>query len=92
MTTLFFSLVIQLAKRNGMKVIASAGSDDKVQFLKDLGADVAFNYKATKTSDVLAKGGPIDVYVVPFFECCTMYLTRFVAPGTTWAVKAWKLR
>ncbi|KAI9572277.1 alcohol dehydrogenase [Boletus coccyginus] len=56
------SFVIQLAKQDGMKVIASAGSDDKVQFLKELGADVAFNYKTTKTSEILEKEGPIDVY------------------------------
>ncbi|KAH7885190.1 hypothetical protein F5I97DRAFT_1343229 [Phlebopus sp. FC_14] len=56
------SLVIQLAKRDGLKVIASAGSDDKVQFMKDLGADVAFNYKTTSTSEVLQKEGPIDIY------------------------------
>jgi len=56
------SLVIQLAKQDGMKVIASAGSDDKVQFLKELGADVAFNYKTTQTSEILEKEGPIDVY------------------------------
>lgn len=46
-----------------MKVIASAGSDDKVQFLKELGADVAFNYKTTQTSEILGREGPIDVYV-----------------------------
>ncbi|KAF8135825.1 hypothetical protein EV363DRAFT_810677 [Boletus edulis] len=45
-----------------MRVIASAGSDDKVEFLKELGADVAFNYKTTKTSEILAKEGPINVY------------------------------
>jgi NADPH-dependent curcumin reductase CurA len=45
-------------------VIASAGSDEKVAFMKELGADVAFNYKTTKTSEVLEKEGPIDVYVV----------------------------
>ncbi|KAG8213601.1 alcohol dehydrogenase [Butyriboletus roseoflavus] len=56
------SFVIQLAKQDGMKVIASAGSEDKVQFMKELGADVTFNYKTTKTSDILAKEGPIDVY------------------------------
>lgn len=55
--------VIQLAKQDGMKVIASAGSDDKVQFLKELGADVAFNYKTTQTSEILGREGPIDVYV-----------------------------
>jgi NADPH-dependent curcumin reductase CurA len=56
-----YRLVIQLAKADGMKVIASAGSDDKVDFIKSLGADVAFNYKTTSTADVLAKEGPIDV-------------------------------
>jgi NADPH-dependent curcumin reductase CurA len=59
------SFVIQLAKQDGMKVIASAGSDDKVQYLKELGADVAFNYKTTQTSEILEKEGPIDVYVPP---------------------------
>ena len=44
-----------------MKVIASAGSEEKVQFLKEIGADVAFNYKTTDTSEVLAKEGPVDV-------------------------------
>ena len=57
--------VVQLAKADGLKVIASAGSDDKVEYIKSLGADVAFNYKTTKTSDVLAKEGPINVYVDP---------------------------
>ncbi|KAG6823670.1 hypothetical protein H0H93_003256, partial [Arthromyces matolae] len=55
-------LVIQLAKLDGLKVIASAGSDEKVNFMKSLGADVAFNYKKVKTSDILKKEGPIDVY------------------------------
>ncbi|KAJ7456097.1 hypothetical protein FB451DRAFT_1564709 [Mycena latifolia] len=56
------SMVIQLAKQAGMKVIGSAGSEEKVQFMKDLGADVAFNYKTTDTRAVLEKEGPIDVY------------------------------
>ncbi|KAJ6538381.1 hypothetical protein DFH09DRAFT_1323902 [Mycena vulgaris] len=56
------SFAIQLAKKDGLKVIASAGSDEKVDFLKEIGADVAFNYKTTDTSAVLAKEGPIDIY------------------------------
>ncbi|KAJ7105693.1 hypothetical protein C8R44DRAFT_886620 [Mycena epipterygia] len=56
------SMVIQLAKKAGMKVIASAGSEAKVQFMKDIGADIAFNYKTTDTRTVLAKEGPVDVY------------------------------
>jgi hypothetical protein len=56
------SLVIQIAKLDGLKVIASAGSEEKVKFMKDLGADVVFNYKTTSTNEVLEKEGPIDVY------------------------------
>ncbi|KAG9128596.1 hypothetical protein FRC07_000029 [Ceratobasidium sp. 392] len=56
------STVAQLAKAAGLKVIASTGSDDKLEYLKSLGVDVAFNYKKNKISDVLAKEGPIDIY------------------------------
>ncbi|KAJ7823543.1 hypothetical protein B0H13DRAFT_2257257 [Mycena leptocephala] len=56
------SMVIQLAKQAGLKVIASAGSEEKVKFMKSMGADVAFNYKTTDTRGVLAKEGPIDIY------------------------------
>lgn len=55
------SFVIQLAKRDGLKVIASAGSEEKVAFLKEIGADIAFNYKTTDTREVLEKEGPIDM-------------------------------
>ncbi|KAF5335316.1 hypothetical protein D9611_011771 [Ephemerocybe angulata] len=56
------SFVIQFAKMDGCKVIASAGSDEKVEFMKSIGADVAFNYKTSNTLDVLNKHGPIDIY------------------------------
>ncbi|KDN47627.1 hypothetical protein RSAG8_03417, partial [Rhizoctonia solani AG-8 WAC10335] len=56
------SLVVQLAKAKGLKVIASVGSDEKVNFLKSIGTDVAFNYKKESIADVLAKEGPIDIY------------------------------
>ncbi|KAF9456064.1 hypothetical protein BDZ94DRAFT_1285900 [Collybia nuda] len=55
-------LVIQLAKIDGMKVIASAGSNEKVKFMKDIGADIAFNYKTTSTEEILKKEGPINIY------------------------------
>ncbi|ORX68381.1 NAD(P)-binding protein [Linderina pennispora] len=38
-------IVVQLAKARGLRVVATAGSDDKVEYVKSLGADVAFNYK-----------------------------------------------
>ncbi|KAJ7830640.1 hypothetical protein B0H14DRAFT_2806749 [Mycena olivaceomarginata] len=56
------ALVIQLAKESGLKVIASAGSEEKVEFMKSIGADVAFNYKTTDTRAVLEKEGPIDIF------------------------------
>ncbi|KAI3609016.1 hypothetical protein WG66_011067 [Moniliophthora roreri] len=56
------ALVIQLAKQDGMKVIASAGTNDKVEECREMGADVAFNYKTTDTAEVLEKEGPLDVY------------------------------
>ncbi|CCM00868.1 uncharacterized protein FIBRA_02914 [Fibroporia radiculosa] len=56
------SMVIQLAKADGLKVIASAGSEEKVAFIRDIGADVAFNYKTERTVDVLRREGPINVY------------------------------
>ncbi|KAF7341122.1 NAD(P)-binding protein [Mycena venus] len=56
------AMVIQLAKQAGLKVIASAGSEDKVKFMQSIGADVAFNYKTTDTRAVLEKEGPIDIF------------------------------
>ncbi|KAI0788288.1 NAD(P)-binding protein [Fomes fomentarius] len=56
------AVVVQLAKADGLKVIASAGSDNKVEYLRLIGADVAFNYKTTSTQEVLAKEGPITIY------------------------------
>ncbi|KZV72728.1 alcohol dehydrogenase [Peniophora sp. CONT] len=56
------SVVVQLAKRDGLKVIASSGSDEKVQFTRDCGADVSFNYKTQRTEDILKEHGPIDIY------------------------------
>ena len=63
------STAIQLAKDAGLKVIASAGSDEKVAYMKSIGADVAFNYKTTKTADVLKKEGPINMCVQHTCTC-----------------------
>lgn len=46
------STVVQMAKAIGARVITTAGSDDKLQKCRDLGADHAINYK---TSDVVAE-------------------------------------
>jgi len=58
-------LVGQIAKHEGLKVIGSAGEDEKVEFItKELGFDAAFNYKKENTSDALKKYAPegIDIY------------------------------
>ncbi|KAF8994480.1 alcohol dehydrogenase [Cyathus striatus] len=55
-------VVIQLAKVAGLKVIASAGSDEKVEFMKECGADIVINYKTGSIKDTLEKEGPIDIY------------------------------
>ena len=60
------SVVCQIAKIKGHKVIGSAGGPEKVKFLKEeLGVDVAIDYKATpdlmKALEEAAPAG-IDVY------------------------------
>ena len=58
-------LVIQISKAQGLKIIRSAGSEEKVQFMKGIGADLAFNnYKPTSTDEFLEKEGPIDMFVM----------------------------
>ncbi|NXL70168.1 PTGR1 reductase, partial [Leptocoma aspasia] len=53
------SVVGQLAKIGGSKVVGSAGSDDKVSYLKKIGFDEAFNYKTVKSLDeALRKASP----------------------------------
>ncbi|KAK9475057.1 uncharacterized protein V1510DRAFT_388450 [Dipodascopsis tothii] len=57
-------LVGQLAKREGMYVVGSAGSDDKVAAVKKLGFDAAFNYKTESPAEAVPKYCPkgIDCY------------------------------
>ncbi|KAL2006596.1 hypothetical protein VTN00DRAFT_9264 [Thermoascus crustaceus] len=58
-------LVGQLAKQEGLKVIGSVGSDEKLDFiLNELGFDGGFNYKKEKPADALARLAPegIDIY------------------------------
>ncbi len=59
------SLVVQIAKRRGHFVIGSAGSAEKVEFVRDeLGADAAFSYRDGAVGDLLKEAAPdgIDVY------------------------------
>ena len=52
---------IQLAKAFGAKVFTTAGSDEKCQTCKDLGADLAINYKTTDFVDAVKEAGGADV-------------------------------
>ena len=60
------SIVCQIAKLKGCKVLGSAGSDEKVSWLlEEAGVDAAFNYK--KVDNIIAEVGKqcpkgIDVY------------------------------
>jgi NADPH-dependent curcumin reductase CurA len=59
------SMAGQLAKLRGCKVIGSAGSSEKVKFLREVcGFDAAFNYKTGPILKQLMKAAPdgIDVY------------------------------
>jgi NADPH-dependent curcumin reductase CurA len=59
------SLVAQMAKIRGHRVIGSAGSDDKVSYLRnELGLDAAFNHRAGPVAELLRAAAPdgIDVY------------------------------
>ena len=58
-------LVGQIAKHEGLKVIGSVGSDEKLNYItKDLGFDGGFNYKKEKPAHALARLAPngIDIY------------------------------
>ncbi len=46
-------IAVQLAKLAGNEVVAVCGSDEKVEFLKELGADRVINYKKEDLANVL---------------------------------------
>jgi NADPH:quinone reductase len=85
------SAAIQLAKHRGAHVFATAGSDDKVQLCRDLGADVAINYSTEDFAQVvLAETANRGVDVVfdnvgeAVWEAsikCTAYNGRYVMNG-----------
>jgi len=85
------SAAIQLAKRVGARVFATAGTDAKVALCKDLGADVAINYNEADFAEVvLGATGNRGVEVVfdnvgeAVFEQslqCTAYNGRYLMMG-----------
>ena len=58
-------VVGQVAKKEGLRVIGSVGSDEKAKFvLEELGFDGVFNYKTEKAKDALKRLAPegLDIY------------------------------
>ena len=57
------SNVVQMGKILGARVITTAGSDEKVQACKDLGADLALNYKTQDVDAAIKTFAPEGVNV-----------------------------
>ncbi len=55
------TMAIQLAHRHGTRVIATAGAQRKLDFCRDLGADVTINYRDQDFVDVVTAEGGADV-------------------------------
>ena len=76
------SMVVQMAKILGAKVIATAGSAEKVAALRELGADVALNYKSDDIAEAVKKFAPSGVNVYwetvrePDFDKIVSYLAE----------------
>lgn len=76
------SMVVQMAKTAGARVIATAGSAEKVALLKQLGADVAVNYKTDDIAAAVKRFAPDGVNVYwetarePEFDKIVAYLAE----------------
>ena len=55
------NVVGQIAKIKGCVAIGYAGSDEKVEYLKSIGFDHAFNYKKVDIHESLSKAAPDGV-------------------------------
>uniref|UniRef100_G1SMQ0 Prostaglandin reductase 1 n=1 Tax=Oryctolagus cuniculus TaxID=9986 RepID=G1SMQ0_RABIT len=56
------AVVGQIAKIKGCKVVGAAGSEEKVDYLKKIGFDFAFNYKTVKSLEETLKKAAPDGY------------------------------
>jgi len=58
------SCVVQMARAIGARVIATAGSEQKVQAARDLGANLAVNYKTEDVDEAIRRFAPegVDVW------------------------------
>lgn len=76
------SMVVQMAKAAGARVITTGGSDAKCARCLELGAEIAVNYKTQDVSDAVKNFAPDGVNVVwetlrePDFETLVSYLAE----------------
>ncbi|HEX4492399.1 MAG TPA: zinc-binding dehydrogenase [Acidimicrobiia bacterium] len=85
------SAAIQLAKHRGAFVFATAGTDEKVEWCRELGADVAINYRDTDFGAVVleaTRNRGVDVVfdnvgeaVMERSLACTAYNGRYLMMG-----------
>ena len=54
--------VVQMARAIGARVITTAGSDEKVQICRQVGANAVVNYKTDDVDAAVRKFGPVDVW------------------------------
>ncbi|KAJ2375690.1 hypothetical protein H4S02_008151, partial [Coemansia sp. RSA 2611] len=86
-------VAVQLARLRGLRVVGVAGSDAKVEHVKQLGAEAAFNYKTCGDfAAAIKRAAPqgVDVYfdnvAGPFLDAAIMNLNhgaRIVGCGVT---------
>ena len=53
-------IAVQWAKKRGCYVIGTTSSEEKAQFVKDLGADEVINYKKENLDQVLKEKFPVS--------------------------------
>ncbi|MDA1049182.1 MAG: NADPH:quinone reductase [Planctomycetota bacterium] len=76
------SMVVQMAKAAGARVITTGGSDEKCAKATAMGADVAVNYKTQDVAAAIKEFAPNGVNVVwetlrePDFDALTSYLAE----------------
>ncbi len=76
------SMVVQMAKAAGARVITTGGTDEKCELAKSLGADAVVNYKTQDVAAAIKEFAPDGVNVVwetlrePDFDALTSYLAE----------------
>ena len=67
------SILGQIAKIKGCRVVGFAGSDVKVEYLRSVGFDAAYNYKTTSSlEETLKEGCPKGIDM--FFDMVSLLL------------------